>query len=424
MTESKDQWLKAIKEKLDDYSEPLPKLDWARIERSIPPGNHTPIYKLSIYKRWQAFAAAIAFIIAASSLLLWLSDIPAETEVNHYETFVQEVIPPRESAQKQIVQEEHSAPNIRKASEPRKVIAATRQTRHTAETVSSHTVNPPFPEKADSTSLSSESSLNNEQQADKVNTYPRTESPAANRHQRRHSGMQLGTPSAADTKKKWAIALAVNDARGIFPLTETKEYKGPYATPNPRGNKISLINTDGTLSSSWDEPFLFANNLSHRFSQRVVADIQHQKPISFGLSVRKAISGKFALESGLSYTLLSSDIHYENYPNEKQKLHYIGIPLRLSRALLSKSDFTLYASGGGSIEKCIYAKRGEERLTESPLQLSVAALIGVEYKISRYMGIYLEPGINYFFDNGSSIKTIRKEHPCDFTLQAGIRLNY
>lgn len=50
--------------------------------------------------------------------------------------------------------------------------------------------------------------------------------------------------------------------------------------------------------------------------------------------------------------------------------------------------------------------------------------VGAQYNISNRVGIYVEPGVSYFFDDGSPIETIRKENPTNFTLQAGIRLTY
>lgn len=80
--------------------------------------------------------------------------------------------------------------------------------------------------------------------------------------------------------------------------------------------------------------------------------------------------------------------------------------------------------GGGAIEKCVYGKIGTESETVKPVQLSVMGAVGAQYNISNRVGLYVEPGVSYFFDDGSSIQTIRKENPCNFTLQAGIRLTY
>ena len=76
------------------------------------------------------------------------------------------------------------------------------------------------------------------------------------------------------------------------------------------------------------------------------------------------------------------------------------------------------------MEKCVYGKIGSESETVKPLQFSVMGAVGTQYNISRRVGVYVEPGVSYFFDDGSDVQTIRKEKPCNFTLQGGIRLTY
>lgn len=69
------------------------------------------------------------------------------------------------------------------------------------------------------------------------------------------------------------------------------------------------------------------------------------------------------------------------------------------------------------MEKCVYGKIGSESETVKPLQFSVMGAVGAQYNISRRVGVYVEPGVSYFFDDGSDVQTIRKENPCNFTLQ-------
>ena len=91
---------------------------------------------------------------------------------------------------------------------------------------------------------------------------------------------------------------------------------------------------------------------------------------------------------------------------------------------MDAKNFTMYVSAGGAIEKCVYGKIGTESETVKPVQLSVMGAVGAQYNISNRVGLYVEPGVSYFFDDGSDVQTIRKENPCNFTLQGGIRLTY
>ena len=57
------------------------------------------------------------------------------------------------------------------------------------------------------------------------------------------------------------------------------------------------------------------------------------------------------------------------------------------------------------------------------LQWSVSGGVGAQFHLTDKLGAYVEPGINYYFDDGVDIQTIRKEHPLNFNLKLGLRLN-
>lgn len=95
---------------------------------------------------------------------------------------------------------------------------------------------------------------------------------------------------------------------------------------------------------------------------------------------------------------------------------------------------TVYAVAGGAVEKCVsgsletlYVTGNSDRKKEHTsldvknLQWSVNAAVGGQFNMTRQLGLYVEPGISYYFDDGTGIETIRKEHPCNFNLQLGLR---
>ena len=200
----------------------------------------------------------------------------------------------------------------------------------------------------------------------------------------------------------------------------------PNSTPM-FSDKLDLPNvSSGILDIPEGQELVFEGGVPYlRKNTRQVKNIKHKQPLSFGLSVRKALPKNFSVETGVTYTMLSSEITYENSSEKTdQKLHYIGIPVRANWSFVNDKRFTVYVSAGGAIEKCVYGKVGSEKETVNPVQLSVMGAVGAQYNISNRVGIYVEPGVSYFFDDGSPIETIRKENPTNFTLQAGIRLTY
>ena len=76
-------WLKKIKERLDDYSEPLPDAGWERLEKALPtsaPMSVVGTKKKILFRRWAMTAAAVA-LVAVSSVSLWLLQSPVVDDV-------------------------------------------------------------------------------------------------------------------------------------------------------------------------------------------------------------------------------------------------------------------------------------------------------------------------------------------------------
>lgn len=145
----------------------------------------------------------------------------------------------------------------------------------------------------------------------------------------------------------------------------------------------------------------------------------YKMPVTVGVNIGKQLSDKWSIESGLNYTLLRSDAG-----NTQQKVQYVGIPLKVNYTYLDTKKVDLYLSGGGMLEKCISAKRGEESLSAKNIQASLMASAGVQYKINKNVAVFAEPVLAYNFDNGSSVRTVRQEKPLNFNLLCGVRVMY
>ena len=131
-------------------------------------------------------------------------------------------------------------------------------------------------------------------------------------------------------------------------------------------------------------------------------------------------------QTGLTYTLLSSDAKLAGEDQQiEQKLHYVGIPLRANWNFLDKKLITLYVSGGGMVEKCVYGKLGSEKETVKPLQFSVSGAVGAQVNGNENVWVLCRTRCcYYYFDDGSDIQTIRKENPFNFNIQAVSVLTY
>lgn len=154
------------------------------------------------------------------------------------------------------------------------------------------------------------------------------------------------------------------------------------------------------------------------------------QPISFGLSVNIPISSKFSVSTGVVYTRLSSDftsIANSLVYERQQKLHYVGIPLTVQYNVWQWHGLNVYATAGGQADfnvKAYMTTEGTEtKLEKDNLQWSVNAALGVQYNFIPQLGIYVEPGIKHYFDNGSHIQNYFKYKPTNFNLQLGVRVN-
>lgn len=151
----------------------------------------------------------------------------------------------------------------------------------------------------------------------------------------------------------------------------------------------------------------------------------HHLPVRFGLSVQYQLNNHLSLFSGINYTYLYSEFSIPLYPNihYDQKLYYLGIPVGLAWQFWSTSHFRFYLSGGAMVEKCVRADLEAGSISKKPWQWSVNAAAGAEYTFIRQLGVYLEPSLGYYSDDGTSLEHYYKEHPLTPSIEFGLRLH-
>ncbi|WP_255495129.1 porin family protein [Dysgonomonas sp. 521] len=168
-------------------------------------------------------------------------------------------------------------------------------------------------------------------------------------------------------------------------------------------------------------------------------NVSHSMPLSFGITVRKDINDRIALETGLVYTYLSSKFNMDgsSYQNAKQELHYLGVPVNMVVYLWNNPRWNIYASAGAMAEKGLrlnytqsVLQQGDDNLskfsvkeTVKGLQWSLNASVGVTYKFYDKWGLYFEPRYSYFFDNDQPF-SIRTDNSHVFGLSAGLRFEF
>lgn len=197
-----------------------------------------------------------------------------------------------------------------------------------------------------------------------------------------------------------------------LPLNTSKQFEG-YVSYNPREDPPEVEN--------------------------VYTDVKHRQPVTIGVSLNYNLNEKWSIASGLTFTILSSKFRSGSdsyFYMSDQTLHNIGIPLSVSYNLLKNKRISVYLAAGGLVEKSVYGnlttdyivdnkfqQRKEDNISVDQLQWSLNTSTGVLYSLSKKVGLYAEPGVSYYFNNGSEVETIYKEKPINFSLRFGIHIS-
>lgn len=179
------------------------------------------------------------------------------------------------------------------------------------------------------------------------------------------------------------------------------------------------------ISSFFDERYMAMIPTSDLYEET-----KHHQPISVGMQVGFHLLPKLKLSTGLVYTKVSSDFISgvsDTRTVSTQDLHYIGIPLNLSYSVWEYKGLHTYVTAGG--EGAVNIKNHTEtdgEVKESKrdkMQWSTNASVGIQYDFIPQLGVYVEPGMKYYFDNGSQIENIFKDKKLNFNIQFGLRFN-
>lgn len=162
-------------------------------------------------------------------------------------------------------------------------------------------------------------------------------------------------------------------------------------------------------------------------------------PVSFGAGVKVDLNSRWSIGAGLNYTLMSRQFYgkyirigesgsIENSTSSdiRNVQHYVGIPVNAFYNIISNEGINLYAYAGGAVEKCISDKYSvlstsiTHKEKAKGVQLSANAGIGVEFMLGDNLGLYIDPSLRYYFNNGQP-KSIRTMQPLMLGFEMGFR---
>lgn len=245
-----------------------------------------------------------------------------------------------------------------------------------------------------------------------------------------------------------------NGRRTVLAQSSMDEELGRKDKRHRGGLKLQLYGENGFIgkTSGGNSPVLMSSmpssdpvyydkniKIANFFDERYMAMIptsdlyeetKHHQPISVGMQVGFHLLPKLKLSTGLVYTKVSSDFISgvsDTRTVSTQDLHYIGIPLNLSYSVWEYKGLHTYVTAGG--EGAVNIKNHTEtdgEVKESKrdkMQWSTNASVGIQYDFIPQLGVYVEPGMKYYFDNGSQIENIFKDKKLNFNILFGLRFN-
>ena len=376
-----EQWLQQLKDKMADYKRPAPEVSWDAIDQAMVQRKPKRLWL------WRIAAAAVLLLVVGGGYWAFLYDLP-QTEV-----------------------ETTSPPTPLPWARGDKKIAGTETETKTGTITGKGTTLP-------SGALTETETETKTKTKKLAKTESETDVPAESVGITEAEEIKESTETIVpdepvkphETEKK--VEPSVNRSRVIYP-TEIRQSKMPE---NRLMAKVYMSNvvvnnrkaTDGS-HEYYNPGSNIPDSVRTRYRSKFKGKANYRQPIRVGVSLRYMLNNRWSLESGLTYTHLVSDIG-----NETLRNNLIGLPLNVGYQVWNNRHFGLYVSAGGTIEKM---------LDEKPWQFSVNAALGAEYKFSKRLSLFAEPGIGYYFPNDSDIPIIYQDHPLNFNLNFGLRIN-
>jgi hypothetical protein len=201
-------------------------------------------------------------------------------------------------------------------------------------------------------------------------------------------------------------------------------------------NSANGVQMAGTMAQQYLDTYTNSQPASARSSEPIYLtgyeeQQHHHRPVTFGLTLSYPLSARLSLTTGVVYTKLQSDfaqIMRSQQIQQEQTLHYVGIPLSLSYKLWTYRTFCTYLSTGiradWNVKTHLETEGASQHLPKDRMQWSLNGSLGLQYDIIPKLGLYLEPCLNWYPDNGSAIQNYFKDKPLNFGLQLGLRLNF
>lgn len=223
---------------------------------------------------------------------------------------------------------------------------------------------------------------------------------------------------------------AENFGAGMGNVNSGSNIVNRYSDSGVMADPMPGVYPDPSVGGSNDVDYLMA--AAYKALQKSPqGKAKHHAPVSVGMQIAFGVAPRLSLSTGVVYTRTSSDFYPyapNNDYNVHQVLHYVGIPVGLNYELWRSGGFHAYVMAGAEAAYNVKNDTDEDGTRKQDakrdrVQFSGKASLGAQYDISPSVGLYIEPGAKYYFDNGSDIENTFKDKKLNFNLQFGLRFN-
>lgn len=448
---SNKDWTSKLRDQMTDYQEPVKHDLWAGIAQSLAqnqpvagengvPENHPvkrvekePKARVVTLKRWSAAAAAVALLgIGGSYVYLHQEDVEqgnaqlaslASSEASSASSAVSSSLSASSSSHSKQVP--LLAADIKSADSKSRQKAAS----SAASLLSSDYASVP---------VQSAAPMNDE--GETMVAVASDEAPlVASKYKSAESAQSQAEPNSSSSyhfSRNSEVAgvsmklYAENFGAGMGNVNSGSNIANRYSDSGVMADPMPGVYPDPSVGGSNDVDYLMA--AAYKALQKSPqGKAKHHAPVSVGMQIAFGVAPRLSLSTGVVYTRTSSDFYPyapNNDYNVHQVLHYVGIPVGLNYELWRSGGFHAYVMAGAEAAYNVKNDTDEDGTRKQDakrdrVQFSGKASLGAQYDISPSVGLYIEPGAKYYFDNGSDIENTFKDKKLNFNLQFGLRFN-
>ncbi len=401
-----DKWEQQLHDKLAEHEVAPPEGLWEEIVPLCPPSRGKS--RFVVLRRWAAAAAAVAALTIGGGYLLWPEGDTSPQLAQPFPSLEGEGI----GVGTETISESTQAPKELLAEEIHEMQAPTLA---------------PLPEAKERAAQVTVDEAQPETPASAETTDSQTERP------------DVVEAEATDELTNTSEAVVRDMDRQIAEMKKTKSAPlslGLYAMNGFSGQSGSNgVMMAEEMASKYREVYENSYATATRSTEPIYLtgyeeQQHHHRPVAYGLGLNWPLTERLSLTTGLVYTKLSSDftqVMGKMQIRREQTLHYVGVPLGLSCRLWSLKGFRAYVSAGAlaylNVATHVETEGVTQEMDKDRVQLSLNGSLGLQYDLIPQIGLYVEPGLSYYPDNGSSIQNFFKDKPTNLSLQVGLRVN-